>query len=115
MLGTHGEWVSAPSRSWPPLYCEPACNAPACLPMQWAALSTNSRQNGNCHRKFGGRKAAAAVVVPLQAHRELQVNTTQRSMAPVLRCAPLLAVLIKAPGSQNSSATGALKAGGIGL
>ena len=54
-------------------------NALARLPIWWgrhsvqrAPLSTNGEQVGHYHPKFEGGKVVSAVVMPPQAHRELQ-------------------------------------------
>ena len=65
-------------------------NALARLPIWWgrhsvqrAPLSTNGEQVGHYHPKFEGGKAVSAVVMPPQAHRELQgkQNKTKQNKA----------------------------------
>ena len=66
--------------------CQPAAPLsgrapPICPTTQRAPLSTNGGRVGDYHRKFEGRKADTAVVMPPQAHREVQVKQNKTKHA----------------------------------
>ena len=59
-----------------------------------APLSTNGEQAGDYHHKYEGEKAGTAVVMPPQAHRELQVKQIKaKHPAQLHRLSPCYAVL----------------------
>ena len=73
----------------PPGSCVLRCTAPRPRPPR-APLSTNGERVGNYHHKLEGGKDVSAVVIPPQAHRELQgkQNKTRPSQfsAPSSMC-----------------------------
>ena len=68
-------------------------NALARLPIWWgrhsvqrAPLSTNGEQVGHYHPKFEGGKVVSAVVMPPQAHRELQGKQNKTKLNKTCTC-----------------------------